>query len=206
MPRVEVFLTAALIVSVAGVGKADTPDPDAVSLERVDYSGSGCPEGSAFGFISPDRQAFTLAFSSFIAEMGPNTSPQEKRKNCDITVGLDFPEGWQYTVFRVDYRGFALLEDGTWGRQHAIFRFRGGLLQRPSHIRLTGPYSDDYVRSDTVGLSNQGWSPCGPQAKELDIKTWIHVGGRARSRALLTLDSIDGAVQQTYRVAWRRCS
>ena len=106
---------AAVTVLAAPAVFAQAPDPSQVYIRNISYAGSGCPAGSTSQDISPDLKAFTLLFDQFVASAGPGIALPESRKNCQITVDLVYPQGWSYTVFSADYRGYASLTPGSTG-------------------------------------------------------------------------------------------
>ncbi len=154
--------------------------------------------------IASDKQAFTLSFGSYIAEMGPGIPLRDSRKNCQITLTLTVPSGWQFSVGTFDYRGFADLprktkavaitqyyfqgQSGTWGVSHTI----------------NGPFWDPFQFTDKIPLLS--WSPCGEQ-RALNVNTSIAVrNSGARSRAAWAgTDSVDGYLTQKWGISWRRC-
>lgn len=105
---------------------AQVPDPPPwVTIRSVSWAGSGCPAGTVADNLSPDFTAFTLLFDSYVAELGPGLPLSLSRRNCQILIDLNFPQGWSYSVFDVDYRGFANVESGVSGVQQSVFYFQG---------------------------------------------------------------------------------
>ncbi len=186
----------------------DGPDPRQVYIRNVMANGSGCPIGSVGSDISPDAKAFTLTFSEYAAEVGPGIPLSESRKNCQVTVAMNIPGGWSYTVLKVDYRGFAALDAGVVGQQRSTYYFQGASGRTNSGSLFTniyGPTSRDFTISDNVEINDYVWSPCGV-TRSLNINTEVRVQGRPGSRGYITQDSIDGELTQTYGIVWRRCS
>lgn len=62
-----------------------------ITIQKIQYNGTGCPLGTVAQNVSDDKQAFTLTFSEFIAESGPGISLAQGRKNCIATVTLGAP-------------------------------------------------------------------------------------------------------------------
>lgn len=193
-----------LLPAIAQTALADTPDY--VSVRSIAYAGSGCPAGSVAENISPDLQAFTLLFDNYIAEVGPGVSAREKRKNCQINIDLDFPQGWSYTIFTVDYRGYMSLENKVVGTQKSSYYFQGSRATASLQSVFRGPYDNDYQIRDTLGLSAVVWSPCGA-SRALNINTQVRVDNNRNRRGfgLATIDSIDGQLAHIYGIQWRRC-
>lgn len=203
-PRLgSLCVIAALMVGTTAFGQS--PPADQVYIQNLSYAGTGCPAGTASSYISPDAQAFTIAFDQFVAVTGPSVSFVESRKNCRLLVDLRFPQGWTYAIFRADYRGFAALDRYVYGLQRSYYYFQGTLNQVPLRTTLRGPYNNDYLISDTLGLETVVWHPCGAR-RALNIDSSVQVRSYSYgSQGLMTVDSIDGEVEHTYHVRWRRC-
>jgi hypothetical protein len=193
-------LFAAFSVSL-GIVEAASAQPSDVQVYNVSHSGTGCPIGTVDTVISPSRDAVSLGFDAFVAQTAPPVALA--RKNCRIVVDLRFDPAWSFTVFRVDYRGFAGLEAGVLGQQRSSYSFLG---QPPAGdafatTSIFGRFFDNYSRSDNVGLLV--WSPCNGNNYPLVINTEVRVQG---SQGLMTVDSVTGKVIQTYDLRWRKCS
>lgn len=181
----------------------EAPAPGEVRVTDLSYRGSGCPRDSVDWVLAIDGHALSVLFSRFTAEDGPDVASPNRRKACRITVDLTYPAGWQYAIYKVDYRGGAVLAQGGWGRQQARLHIRGAGAV-PSHMRIDGPYFDDYVVSSRLEPNPRAWSQCRGDGT-LTIDTSIHVKAPRGSSALMTVDSVDGVVEQTYNIEWRRC-
>lgn len=192
------------LLAVAGTAIAD-PNPSQVYIAGIAFAGSGCPAGSVSQMVSPDAKAFTLLFDSYIAEAGPGVALSQSRKNCQIAVDLRFPQGWSYTIFDVDYRGYAKLDPGTIGTQKTTYYFQGSSQQISLQSNYTGPKDNDYHIHDTLGVSALVWSPCGA-TRAVNMNTQVRVSASGGRRALMTTDSIDGQLTHRYGIRWRRCS
>ena len=176
------------------------PAPDgAGSIESIDYHGNGCPAGSTSTGVSPDKQAATSIFSSFVAVAGPGTAPGDESRDCLMIVHVDVPAGWQYSLESVHHRGFAGLDRNVDGSRQSLYLISGS----PAHVtppgRWQGEVSDDYTDED-VGPDNGVWSPCGG-GQLLYIATQLEVDnhGRAARGGQLTVDTIDTELQ------WKTC-
>lgn len=200
------------LLVVASVAKAEdrTPVPnEVITIKKIQYNGTGCPLGTVAQNISEDKTAFTLTFSEFVAESGPNISLASGRKNCVATLVLDVPAGWQYSVGSFYYRGFIGIDKGVTAEHSADYFFEGqGATGRFSATK-NGPFQDEYIYKDKVGLASAVWSPCGVE-RALNINAKIRVANADASkypnaRGLITNDSIDGQITQVWGITWRRC-
>lgn len=180
--------------------------PPWATIRGMSHAGSGCPAGTVAQNLAPDLKAFTLLFDSYIAEAGPGISFAQSRKNCQILLDMNFPQGWSFSIFKVDYRGYANLDRRVTGIQKSTYYFQGQRLGPSFQTSLRGPFDNDYSRRDTLGVSALVWSPCGAQ-RALNINTQVRINNRRNrgGQGLMTLDSIDGQVKHIYGIRWRRC-
>jgi hypothetical protein len=107
----------------------DPAPPSGVTFEGISYAGSGCNAGSVAGAISSDYSTITLLYDSFVAQAGSGIQPAEARKNCQLNLQLKLPQGWQYSVFKADYRGYAFLQQGDKGVIKSTYYFSGDSTQ-----------------------------------------------------------------------------
>ena len=199
---------APVLLSSAAAHAAVPSEP--IRIKGIQYNGSGCPVGSVANNIASDKQAFTLTFSEYVAEAGPGISLGEGRKNCQLTVVLDVPAGWQFSVASFYYRGFMDLDQSMKAEQSASYYFQGQGFSGSFTSNKVGTYQGDYTYNDNVGLSSAIWSQCGVE-RALNVNSSIRVSNlnsRAfpNARGLITTDSIDGQIKQVWGLTWRRCS
>ncbi len=199
----SLFALCALALGVTA--QAAGPDLNKVFIAGISYAGSGCPAGSVSESLAADREAFTLLFDSYIAEAGPGVSLANGRRNCQIAVDLRIPQGWSYTIYDVDYRGFAQLDPGTVGTQKTTYYFQGSSQQVSLQTNYSGPKNNDYHIRDSLGLDAMVWSPCGV-TRAINMNTQVRVAAGGSRRALMTIDSIDGQLSHRYGIKWRRCN
>jgi hypothetical protein len=181
--------------------------PPFATIRSLSWAGSGCPAGTVAENLAPDLQAFTLLFDSYVAEIGPGLPLSQARRNCQILVDLQFPQGWSYSVFDVDYRGFANLDLGVSGIQQSNYYFQGEFLTSRLQTTLNGPRASDYQIRDSLPLNALVWSPCGAQ-RALIINSSVRVAnnsGNPDARGAMSTDSIDGKVTHIYGLQWQRC-
>lgn len=85
----------ALVASTRGL-IVPTPqvDPEYVKIKGVSVLGSGCPAGTADVQIDATGTLFEVTFSTYEVETGPGTSPVDWRKNCKLTINMEFTPGF----------------------------------------------------------------------------------------------------------------
>lgn len=194
-------------IALSGASAFAQSYPSGVYIRSINHAGTGCPAGTVAQNVSPDAQAFTLLFDSFVAQTALGLPPTEARKNCTLNIDLAVPSGWSYSIFTVDYRGYANLEPGVVGIQKSTYYFQGQRRQISLQTSLAGPAARDYSIRDTLGLQAVEWSPCGGnRALNINAQVRVEKSFSAPSAAgLMTIDTIDGEVKQIYGLAWRRC-
>jgi hypothetical protein len=72
------------------------PVPSKVRVLGVSLLGSGCPAGTADVQIDATKTLMEVTFSEYIIQTGPGTKAADWRKNCKLTLNLEFDEGFQY--------------------------------------------------------------------------------------------------------------
>lgn len=63
--------------------------------------GSGCPYGTADVKADPSNTAFDIRLSDYVVRGGPNTMAADWRKNCKLTLNLEYDEGFQYVFVNI---------------------------------------------------------------------------------------------------------
>jgi hypothetical protein len=60
-----------------------------------------------------------------VAKVGTGITASEARKNCQINLLLNYPQGFTYTVLNTQFRGYADIPAGYTGMQSATCYFSG---------------------------------------------------------------------------------
>lgn len=110
------------------------PDPNQVTINGLTYAGTGCPAGSVASTSSNDKTVLTLLYSNYVASIGPGTAVTDRRKNCQVTLNVHYPGGFQYSIFSADYRGYEELDAGVTGTQLATYYFAGQTQQVRTYL------------------------------------------------------------------------
>lgn len=203
MKKILPLIGAALAILVSAGAASAQPDPNQVYIQSIAYGGTGCPSGTVGQSMATDRQSFTLIFDQFVASQGPGTPITENRKNCQINVNLHLPNGFQFSIATVDYRGYVSLPADVTATQSATYFFAGSPAQATSSSSFTGPVSKDYLSHDELPFSTLVWSQCNAVAP-VNINAQVRLSG-GDSPAQITTDSVDGKVQHIFGLRFRRC-
>ncbi|CZR68010.1 uncharacterized protein PAC_17909 [Phialocephala subalpina] len=181
-------------------------DLSEVYMRNITYGGSGCPQGSVGQFLSDDRDTFTLIFDSFQAQTGPGTTPDESRRYCQINLDLNYPQGFQYSVFQTTFRGYTYLDPAVTARESALYYFSGPNQQQvTTSTTFHGPVNENYVINSAVAFTSLVWSPCGAHWP-LNLGTQVTLTSTNSSQSgLMTDDTIDGSIKYITGIQWQRC-
>ena len=184
------LLAAALIT---GVNPAFAADKVEIS-GNVAANGNGCSKDDVAATVSPDGQELSILFSKFIAE---GDKPKESRKNCNLTIPIKVPQGFQVSLYDADYRGYVAPE--TTGDLRAEYFF-AGQEQGPVFERQFKGKTDYNVRDSVTTVANV-WSRCG---KSLNMR--VNASMVASGKGIATVDSFDLAHKGLiYHVKYRTC-
>ncbi|KAL9096063.1 MAG: hypothetical protein Q9165_001585 [Trypethelium subeluteriae] len=199
-------LAAALVLPPVPDSSSNAPNASQVQIESITYGGTGCPQGTVASVISDDRTTMTLIFDSYVASMGSGIAITENRKNCQLNINLQYPGGFQYSIFSADYRGFAELDAGVNGTQQSTYYFSGQTAQVSTQSNFVGPMDGDYLVHDQAQSISTIWSPCGANGA-LNINSQVRVAGsKSTLNGLMTTDSVDTKFTQIVYFNWQTCT
>lgn len=185
----------------------DVVPSGAVTLDVASVNGSGCPRGTASVDLAEDKKAFTITYSAFEAATGRDANSREFRKNCQLALDVNVPQGFTWAIYSADYRGFASLSDGATGYQSANYYWQGHSNEYRSENQIDGEYEGNWRFTDRAETID--FLPCS-QKRNLNINQELRVKGsnsdkKKKTTSLMTLDSTDVDVSTVFNIAWRRC-
>lgn len=175
-------------------------DGPVIEIEDADYGGSGCPEGTASVVIIGNT--LSILFDEYAAETGYGN--ETDRKSCNYAVALRVPQGFTIALLKIDYRGFAAIPSGGFGRLRAEYFFAG--QNGPVYTRVfPAGYFGDWMETDFVGGSV--WSPCGGEVIARGNTSIIAKKSSPYSsnQAELSVDSVDLQAGIVYYFDWHYC-
>jgi hypothetical protein len=197
-------------LSVAAPTPDEKPDKKDVTISEVKYGGTGCPGGSAAVQHSQDLQTVTVIFDEYEASIGPGIPFPNKNKNCNLNFKINYPQGYQYTLYKLDYTGYADLEKGVSAKQESMYWFAGIPGRATLRSKFDGPYSKTYTFTDTLATEMCVWSPCGASTT-LNVNTLLSLSSNnPKSSGAISTQVIDATVKNKYYAAygvnWRKCT
>jgi uncharacterized protein DUF4360 len=187
---------------------ARKPPDERVTIDKLKVNGSGCKHDTTAVAVSPDKEAFTVTYSAYIAKAGGGAKPKDQQKSCSITVRLNVPDNVTYAVSAVDYRGYARLRDGASAALSSTYQFKGhGTPVNATHS-FPSLLDDDWQVTDQVPPGGLVYGPCGKERK-LDLDSELSVNAASSGPdspvSMIMMDSTDGSFTSRYRLAWKSC-
>ncbi|GAB2832326.1 DUF4360 domain-containing protein [Lentzea nigeriaca] len=201
-------LAMSTIIIPTGGAAGDTAPPDHITIDVVTINGSGCKVGTAAIAVSPDNKAFTVTYSDFLAQVGPQALATDSRKNCQLNLRVNVPSGFTYGIASTDYRGFAHLERGATALERANYYFQGMSQTAYKQHGFKGPMNEDWQATDTTAVAAIVYHPCG-EKRNFNINTELRVAAGTsdptKVTSFISMDSTDGSIETTYHFAWKIC-
>ncbi|GBG75450.1 hypothetical protein CBR_g20081 [Chara braunii] len=185
-------LVAALCVTVPARAQ-----PPSVTIQSVTFMGSGCSWSNANYYLSADYKVLTFMLGGMVATTDSGLAG--KRKNCQISVGLKYSDGFSYSLATVTGRGFADIACRSTGTYQASYYVSGQTGTASASRTIAGKFTGNYEFTDKV--SRVISSNCN-NATNLDIDSEVRVDGK---KAFMTLDSLDQKFVLQYRLNWTTC-
>jgi hypothetical protein len=202
-------LFGSVLAGPAGTSVVITDPPaDKIVIDLVTVNGSGCPPGSAAVAVSPDNTAFTVTYSSYLAQVGVGALPTDFRKNCQLNLIVHVPSGFTYAIADTIHRGFGYLEKGATGTVKASYYFQGSPTTTSATHTFSGPLEDNWQAQDTNDIATMVFAPCG-ELRNFNINTELRVAAGTSNpkttTSFMTMDATDTAISTTYHFAWKEC-
>lgn len=191
-------------ISTAIMMAALIANADDIALGEPQYGGTGCPAGSASVALSPDAKAISMLFDQYVVEAGG--AKAFDRKNCNIAIPVQVPNGYSVSVLEIDYRGFIGLPQGGRAVLNVDYFLAGGGRGVRTSKTFTGAQSTDYLKSDRLGLEAIVWSRCGADTILRANTTMQVTSNSRREQTMATVDSADIQAGIVYHLQWRRCN
>lgn len=200
-------LAAAVLCSlgIAPTPAVAAPPTGPVVIEDVRVHGANCRPGTVTVVISPDKAAFTVLYSEYLAVAGGGATPSAAHQKCKLSLQVRVPSTVTYAITQVDYRGFAELAPGATGYQRASYQFQGDPPGAPVDHPFAGPLSDFWQVTDHA--SAPIYAPCG-KVRKINIDTELIVAAGSSTpdaTSVLGMDATDGSVTSTYHFTWKPC-
>ncbi|KAJ6780496.1 hypothetical protein PWT90_02972 [Aphanocladium album] len=191
-----------LCLGLAAAVPTTGPAPSKVKVRGVSLLGSGCPAGTADVQVDATGTLFEATFSAYEVQTGPGTKAVDWRKNCKLTLNMEFDQGYQFSILDTDMIGFAEIPKGAKGQCTNTFSFTGSPQHVDYAISLPGHYSGNFDLQSRTGI--ESWSPCGGSTAILNMNTACNISP-THLPALIAVDHVSGKLTVKFGVQWRYC-
>jgi hypothetical protein len=184
--------------------QAAAPPPDRITISVVTANGSGCRPGTAIVAPFADNTGFTVTYSAYTALAGRSVSPLESRKNCQLAVRANVPQGFTYAISQVTYRGYLQLERGAVAMQKASYYFAGDPQTSHAQRMFHAPYAENWTVNHEI--HSLVWAPC-RTVRNININSElrVHSANPNSPASFMSMDSTDANWSTVYRLRWKRC-
>lgn len=198
--------SAASAAHAATTADSSAPTPGQVTLAVLSANGSGCPAGTATVTMLSDNTGFRVTYSSYVALAGGGASATAFRKNCQLGVQVNVPQGFTYAIARADYLGRAQLAGGATALERTNYYFQGNSGNNYVDHPIAGPLSGIWHSSDVTDATALVFEPCGASSV-LNINTELRVYAGTSSNTLnwISMSASDGSVDTIVQFQWEQC-
>lgn len=202
--RSAVILSAVLATALGSASAfgQEGPGHGEVEIKDMTANGSGCPIGTATVTVTnsdPDGPVDSgkVLFEEFIVE-----KPGKARKFCNLALDLKFPQGWSYTIDKVNIPGYAEIQEGVTATVSSEASFRGTSARAKKTRKQEGYWEGSFELEE--GFGQTVWSPCG-RVLPLNLKITATLGGESdvEDGSVLVIGGEESA--QYFSIRWRRC-
>ncbi|TEB24827.1 hypothetical protein FA13DRAFT_1756761 [Coprinellus micaceus] len=144
-------------------------------------------------------QLLSLWFADFRADTGPSSAPSDQRVNCQLTLGVNVPSGYQFAFDQTILNAAYNAGSGVKLFSSTSYYFQGQLSEAVGSCSVAGPGS-----SGLTTLVNKFspilWSPCG-KSSIVSINTDLRAdNGDGKSTGYIAVrNSTDASF------IWRKC-
>ncbi|GBG81873.1 hypothetical protein CBR_g34057 [Chara braunii] len=195
MARQVVLAAVLLLIAAAVLASAQTPTE--VTIGWVTYAGNGCNYDNTNWVLSNDYKTVTFMFGGMVATT--DGSLADKRKSCQMSFSVNYPDGWSVSIGQATGRGFADIAENSDGIYETHYYFSGQTGTAMVERKIKGPKVGSFEFTDD--FLTLVWSECN-NAPNLNIKTVVRVEGQ---KAVMALDSQDTKFQLIFNLQWRQC-
>jgi hypothetical protein len=197
------LVTVPFLPTPAFAGPGGRPT-DRVVIDMVQVNGSGCRKQSTAVAMSDDNASFTVSYSEYLVQVGPEASKGDNLKDCRLRVKVKVPKGYTYAIDEVDYRGFAHMQKGATAKLAASYAFQASKDVAYTNHTFATAGDDNWQVTDVEAAR---YEPCGKQ-RALNIETQLTLDpGKSdpKETSYLTMDSTDGHLRSVYKLVWKTC-
>eukprot|EP00244_Chara_vulgaris_P006902 TRINITY_DN25_c0_g1_i13.p1 TRINITY_DN25_c0_g1~~TRINITY_DN25_c0_g1_i13.p1 ORF type:complete len:199 (+),score=30.21 TRINITY_DN25_c0_g1_i13:119-715(+) len=186
-----------LAVVLCAATSAQAGAPPKVTIRDVVYGGTGCNyQNTNLAFLN-NYQTVTAIFGGMVATT--DSGLPGRRKFCQLSFYLDYPNGWSLTLLQVTGRGFCEIAKYSKVYYETQYYFSGQQGTATVRRTISGPQLGNFEFTDK--FLTLVYSQCN-SAPNLNIKTVVRVDGK---KAVMGVDSSDTKFQLLFACIWKKC-
>jgi hypothetical protein len=205
--RVTVAVLAAALALPLGTPAQAAPAPadvaGAITVEVIAANGSGCAPGTASVVSNGDDTGFRVRYRDFVAEAGGSAGVVERRKNCQLGVLVNIPDGWTVAIASANYRGKAALRSGATALQRTSYYWQGSSATERKDATFTGPLNGLWTTWDVAPVLT--YAACGSQSV-LNVNTELRIdAGTSTGLSTMSMSHSEGDVDTLFNFSLTHC-
>ncbi|KAF5327457.1 hypothetical protein D9619_004221 [Psilocybe cf. subviscida] len=124
--------------------------------------GTGCPSGTVSTDLADDSKDIALTYKSFTVSTGPGADDSDERKNCQLTLSVKVPAGYQFALGGFNHTASYAISSGVQATVSSFYYFQTTTTDAKGSASFSGPakYNGNVAR----GYAPTIWSPCSQSA------------------------------------------
>jgi len=161
--------------------------------------GTGCPPGAVTVDLADDSKDISLTYKSFTVSAGPSSDDSDERKNCQLTLSVKVPSGYQFALGGFNHTASYAISSGVQATISSYYYFQTTTADAKGSASFSGPakYDGNVVR----GYAPTLWSPCSQSAVVgINVAARVDNSDNAAASGRLTLYNTPSA-----SFIWRSC-
>lgn len=191
--------------AIAASNEANDVPPGKVRLDLRTVNGSGCKKDTAAVAVNHDNTAFTVTYSDFVAEAGPDSNATDSRKNCQLAINVRVPQGFTYAIIAADFRGYMDLKNNATGLHRTSYYQQGSSYTERADNDWRGPTKRSFTVTNRTEVEKLIWSRCGEDSI-FNVNTELRVDAkRSHGTSFMAMDSTDSSAKTLFQFRWKRC-
>jgi hypothetical protein len=195
--------SSAATASTGGAAELGLVPSEAITVQVLTANGSGCPAGTAAVRPQSDRTGFSVSYSAFTAAAGAGANATDMRKNCQLSLLVNVPQGFTFAIASADYSGYAHLAKGATGLHRTNYYFQGTADNSYSDHTFSGPLTSRWRTSDVETAPI--YAPCGT-SRVLNVNTELRIDdGSSTDASAMAMVASSGDVNSLFHFSWQRC-
>lgn len=190
-------------------------DLGGVSLGKLYYAGTGCPNESVHAYLkfpsgmeNSSTTTLGILFDRFTVEAGGETQRRLERKTCSLMVPIHVPQGLSFSISKIEYPIMVNVPRGGFV-DFTVEYFVSSSNKITMSERFFGGGDDPYQRlSKKIAEDALVWSPCGQDATySIRIKSAVNViTDSALNPAMAAVEFADFSPPFGHQLRWKTCN